>query len=471
LDAARVAGLAVVLLWGAVGSAWGAPGDDALVASAGAAFRAKDYGRAARLIRQVLAQRPDDAYAHEFLATVYFLEGNMEAALGHWNRVGKPVVSSVALPAGLRTDGMLLDRAFRFAPGDVLRLDDYRTTEARVAALGVFGNPQLLLEGQDDGRFAVVLRGRERNGWGDGRLGALLGTLRGIGYQTVHPEYANAGGRAVNVTSLWRWDPQKRRGQAEVSGPFRRDVRYRYALGLDGRDERWQMRSGAGESFRLQRAAVRAGMHAVPSGNWRWSAMGEWSHREVGAREAGYQLKQTLRAERALWRAPERGFASWVEASAEAGRLWMGESSLFGRFESALHLRWHGVQMRAGAGRMAGRVAFDELFLVGLERDNDLWLRAHIGTREGRKGSAPMGRSYGLVNGEFDRRVFSNGWMTATLSPFADVGRVGDSGLLVDVGLQMKLRVLGVGFTVSYGKDLRSGRNAWYAMGAPGRRW
>ena len=29
--------------------------------------------------------------------------------------------------------------------------------------------------------------------------------------------------------------------------------------------------------------------------------------------------------------------------------------------------------------------------MLGLERDNDLPMRAHIGTRDGRKGSAPGG--------------------------------------------------------------------------------
>ena len=35
---------------------------------------------------------------------------------------------------------------------------------------------------------------------------------------------------------------------------------------------------------------------------------------------------------------------------------------------------------------------------------------------------------------------------------------------LCDAGVQAKLRVLGVGFVVVYGKDLRSGNNAFYLM-------
>src|SRR6266702_4448040 len=58
---------------------------------AGAAFKQKHYPQAARCLRQALRLAPHDAYANDFLGTVYFLQGNLEASLKYWNRVGKPV--------------------------------------------------------------------------------------------------------------------------------------------------------------------------------------------------------------------------------------------------------------------------------------------------------------------------------------------------------------------------------------------
>jgi hypothetical protein len=111
--------------------------------------------------------------------------------------------------------------------------------------------------------------------------------------------------------------------------------------------------------------------------------------------------------------------------------------------------------------------------MLGLERDNDLPLRAHIGTRDGRKGSAPLGRRYFLSNFEINKNLYSNGLIAFRLAPFLDTGKITDptSGLgsqkwLWDVGAQMKVRVLGVGFTFTYGKDLRSGNNAFYLSAA-----
>jgi hypothetical protein len=96
-------------------------------------------------------------------------------------------------------------------------------------------------------------------------------------------------------------------------------------------------------------------------------------------------------------------------------------------------------------------------------------MRAHIGTRDGRKGSAPLGRDYLLSNWELDKNVYGNGLMSLKLGPFLDSGKITDpaSGLgsqtwLWDLGAQAKVRALGVGVVFSYGKDLRSGNNAFY---------
>src|SRR5439155_25943822 len=106
-----------------------------------------------------------------------------------------------------------------------------------------------------------------------------------------------------------------------------------------------------------------------------------------------------------------------------------------------------------------GDVPFDELFMLGLERDNDLWMHAHIGTRDGRKGSAPLGRNYFLSNCEQDKNLIHKSLLTIKYGPFLDVGNMTDDvpGLrshkwLWDTGAQVKARLFGVQAVLSYGK-------------------
>jgi hypothetical protein len=104
-----------------------------------------------------------------------------------------------------------------------------------------------------------------------------------------------------------------------------------------------------------------------------------------------------------------------------------------------------------------------------MERDNDLWLRGHVGTRDGRKGSAPLGTNYFLINSSLDKNIYGNGLITFKVGPFVDTGKIegaarnlGSRNWQWDTGAQAKLRVLGVGLTFVYGKDLRTGNNAFY---------
>ncbi|PYX87740.1 MAG: hypothetical protein DMG68_10750 [Acidobacteria bacterium] len=104
----------------------------------GVAYKQKRYSEAASWLHRALRLDPHDAYANDFLATIYFLQGNLEAALKYWNRIGKPQIESVRSEQPLRMDPTLLDRAFAFAPASQLRLPDLLTSKARAAGLGVF---------------------------------------------------------------------------------------------------------------------------------------------------------------------------------------------------------------------------------------------------------------------------------------------------------------------------------------------
>ncbi|MFB3825760.1 MAG: tetratricopeptide repeat protein [Bryobacteraceae bacterium] len=427
----------------------------------GVAFRQKRYDEAAGWLRRGLRLAPEDGYTADFLGTIYYLQGNLEAALKYWNRISKPRIAAVRVEPEPRLDPVLLDRALAFAPGEMLPVSGLLAARARVRGLGVFPVFRFHLDAREDGSFDASLHGRERDRWGGGALAALVSVLRGAAYQTVYPEYFNIGRSAINVESLVRWDAQKRRAWAALSGPLGHDPRFGYRLGLDLRDEQWEIPGGGAPH--LRRGAL-SGEVVGFAGRWKWSAGVELARRDSSG--ASYQLKHLGRVERTLWHVPEHRFETAAGFSSALARR-------FKRFQAGLATRWlprmsgedWAIAHRVRAGKICGDAPFDEWFALGLERDNDLWMRAHIGTRGGRKGNAPMGRTYALSNWEMDKNVYTHALLAVKLSPFVDAGRMaGTSKWLCDAGVQAKLRVPGASFTLTYGKDLRSGRNAFYLM-------
>jgi hypothetical protein len=161
---------------------------------AGVAFKQKKYGEARRDLHRALRLDLKDAYANEFLATIYFLAGNLEAALKYWNRTGKPEIVEVRSEPALRVRPVLLDHAFAFAPTSTLTLDELLASNVRLRGLEIFPTYKINLEARPDGKFDAIFRAQELNGFGDSKLQALVRTFSGILFEEITPEYYNARG-------------------------------------------------------------------------------------------------------------------------------------------------------------------------------------------------------------------------------------------------------------------------------------
>jgi hypothetical protein len=136
--------------------------------------------------------------------------------------------------------------------------------------------------------------------------------------------------------------------------------------------------------------------------------------------------------------------------------------------------RWD-LREELRAGKIFGSPPFDDLFVIGMDRDDtDLWMRGHIATRDGRKGSSPVGDSFLLSNTDVLRRVYGNGLMSIHAGPLLDVGKItaptpglSSGEWLADAGLEARVTVLHTSLVLSWGRDLRAGKNAFWGTVAP----
>jgi tetratricopeptide (TPR) repeat protein len=466
-----------------------------LVELAGVAYKQKDYSAAEQNLRAALRLGSRDAYTLDFLGTIYFLQGNLEAALKYWNAIDKPRLRNVAVQPPPRLEETLLRRAINFNAPQVLSGDALLATRARLENLGIFSpmRVELTLAGEN---FDATLHAAERNGWGDSKLEGAIALLSGVPYQTVYPEIYNMGHRAMNFFSLLRWDSEKRRAFAAFSTPLFDNPARRLQLYFDARNENWNLSKtflDAGPplgDLNLRRFAGGIELHSVASGCWGWSTGMEVAGRSfrnlpsitTTAEKAFFTNANSfaywLRADRSLLRVPEHRFTLDASAEGRIGRAFADNLGTSGTTRGSLDAQWlpratgddYEMRTRVRAGTTVGRVPFDELFQLGVERDNDLWLRGHAGTTGGRKGAAPMGRRYFLASWEMDKNVYSNGLFTVKLGPFLDNGSIADSSGLFgsqrwqwDTGAQCKVRVLGsITVVLIYGRDLRGARNIFY---------
>jgi hypothetical protein len=365
-------------------------------------------------------------------------------------------------------------------------------TEASLDQLGIFSRRRFNLiprDGKED--FDLTVRLHERNGWGDTKWQGLMSTLRGAPYATLFPAWYNLRRSAANLTALVRFDPNKLRLLAEFEHPAGDNPNLHWRYFVDGRKENWNLTRSfhgpgvAPDDLGLQKVEAGAEIGGIIGENWGWSGTASVADRILSRVPAGeyftngVSLKYRGQVSRLLLRLPDRRITVRSSAFGECGKLFVRGLDPYSRVGTAMNARWFPQQQgdryelstSLRAGGAFGSVPFDELFMLGLERDNDLPARAHIGTIGGKKGSAPLGRSYFLWNSDFDRVVYDAGVLKIKLGPFLDSakitdpsGRFGASRWIWDTGMQVKVTLFSTAtLSVSYGKDLRTGRNAFYA--------
>ncbi|MGI9072385.1 MAG: hypothetical protein ACR2JB_13970 [Bryobacteraceae bacterium] len=452
------------------------------------AYRSKNFGAAKSYLHAALKLDADESYANDFLGTVYLLEGNLEASLKYWNRIGKPYIRRVQLEPLPQLDPVLLQRAFTFSVDHVLTTDELDASRANLERLAVFSQYQFDLEAGERDQFDLYFHSMENTT--KGKLARVVPLLSGLPYETLYADFVNVGHSATNLATMWRWDAQKRRLFAALSGPLAQNPRWEYRLYADGRWENWDVSTtfhGAGvplRQFQMNKLEAGAQLEYGVTGRLRWTngfSMAQRSFRNAGAGSLfsdGLSVQQQTGLVYDLIRIPERRISVSSSVDAQIGKMLTGRTDLFSRLQGSASLRWfpqaQGDDFTVSAdfrtGKTFGPAPFDELFTLGMDRDNNLWLRSQPGTRGGKKGSAPMGRDYVLMQAGIEKAVYRNEFLSWQAGPFYDVGRVYDSshqfgsaGWLHGVGIQSKLRVPGgVAFLFSYGIDPRTGRSTFF---------
>ncbi|MDA1236466.1 MAG: BamA/TamA family outer membrane protein, partial [Acidobacteria bacterium] len=132
---------------------------------------------------------------------------------------------------------------------------------------------------------------------------------------------------------------------------------------------------------------------------------------------------------------------------------------------------------RLSAGALPGKAPFDELYILGVERDNDLVFRGIRNDQDGRKGSAPVGDRYWLSSTDLTRRVAHFSLAEIRAGPFFDAGVVrdsrgefGDPRTQLAAGVQLELRLFGAfGIRLLYGRDLQTGQDLFFSRPYPDR--
>jgi hypothetical protein len=91
----------------------------------------------------------------------------------------------------------------------------------------------------------------------------------------------------------------------------------------------------------------------------------------------GFQLKQMTSSHLEIWRVPEHRFVLSALAAEQAAQVWSTPAKSFVKLEGLVEGHWfpraqgndYELDEKIRVGEALGQVPFDDLFMLGLERD------------------------------------------------------------------------------------------------------
>ena len=444
---------------------------EARVERGGLLFLEKRYDSSAAELGRALQIR-EDAYTRELLGSSLHLAGRPDEALAVWNVAGRPTLGTLAISGLRHTRDRVARRELRLEAGSLLSLKGIRESRLRLAEVGAFERIAVraspLGNGVADVEVALVERHGLARGWFD--LAVKTG-VEAIQHR-VRLRCANLAGEGIAIGAGRRWEENRPETSATIDWPR--------PLGLDAV---LHVRAFDGrQAFELQGQRVDQKARGVELGLRH--VFGAASVGQLGFRTSNRDFSTTeLPPGRVAGLAlgVERRLLDRHRLRADLALQGFFAGSAVGsdeRFSSGL-LRAKGfvllappddgfrsasvLAMQVVLGLGSEGMPIDEAFAAGGSPDMELPLRAHAQTEDGILGRTPLGRSLGLVNLEWRRRLLAKAGFRFGVVLSCDLALIQEPGrtALSDLGLGLRLDLPGAGrIRVDYGHGLTDGANA-----------
>jgi hypothetical protein len=453
---------------------------EAWVERAGVDFLERRYREAADGLARALALR-DDAHARDLRAAALELQGRTDEALAEWNRLGAPVLGSVAIGGLARTRDRVARREVAAVEGELLRADAFRETRLRLHEVGVFPRVRLRVVPRERGRADLAVALTERHGLGPWRALAAT-TAADLFREQVRLSCFNLGGAGVVVKAEYKWERTQPRVSAHIAWP--RPLGLPAKLLVSGTRARpTYLFEGTG-LLTLRTRGVDVALRRVVGP--RTVVEAGWRRRErtfdVPRPDAppGRVSAATAAVEHALVDGARDRLDVSLRAHAAAPAL--GSDVRYGQATAAVR-----YERTVGAGPdeaalgtgLAARLLYgwggdgtplDAMFAAGAAADSEYPLRGHDLKEGGVLGGSPIGRSLLLLNLEWRQRLVSRHGLSGAIAGFADVARPsrtvgGDDRLLTDLGVGLRVAAGGLVFRVDQGWSLSGDGQAALSAG------
>jgi Tfp pilus assembly protein PilF len=459
---------------------------------ANAYLGAGDVDSARHSLQRALRIDPANVAAADLIAAVELSEGEVQTALGYWNRSGNPIVNEVLHNTNISFGHWTVQDGNAFKPGHMLTYAQWRTTQLRLLETDIFSNVGIAIEpAPASPKYNPVILTTDKV---NDLTNLAFDIVKGAPWQTSYLNWWDIANSGISLNSSYRWDYNRKRGELQLQAPIPTPgILFLTATGL-WRSERWdvapvlQNDAGADNRFLIKSTGVRAELKYIPYFRFDFGGGFEYTNRaangnlpqlyidssnsgkviyQASVRLFDSRYQNRIHAEGGIARKSFAGDLNYSTATVELNNRYLISKNTDTVFNWTLR-----------GGISDGQLPVEEYFVLGLDMQAGNLMRAHPASDHGHYGNAPMGTSFALSNMDIERRIAILPLFNSLNLPYLDVkgqifldtGQTMDRAnifkegkLYFDTGAALKFETPTHSLNMIYGKSLRDGRNVLYA--------
>lgn len=462
-------------------------------------FKKKEYKKAEQMIKEAIKINPENKYSHDFLGTLYYINGLTTLALYEWNKINKPILSKLFIESDKSAKKEFLIKELCFNPGQIIKPSMIKESQKRLRKIGNISNVSFNIiphrESHDD--FDLQFSFYEEKGFGRNLGFFLINLLRDISQKMLNLDYKNIFNININAHSTYRFRKFRKKFHFLLTFPRFSRLPFYSSFDYTDKNEIWSLHKFLPDQKKVERRikTKEFTFRFDYIHNDKISYNHSLKFKIRNAENDSYSIKNendlffpTVKniflfggefKLNLIYDLPKNIYSNFSLAYDISVQKKGTDSNFIKLLLSVENIKsWRKnlsedvtskLLWRLKLGYSTNGVPLEEKFILGIGPDTHNFLRAHSSTYEGKLGNSPIVDKFILSNLQYSYHLFKLFPFKFEGGVFIDCANIfgGNSinyknKFIADFGIFSKIYLFRFPFILSYGHNFKENINSFY---------
>jgi len=473
--------------------------EESYIELGGLYFKKKEYQKAEQMIKKAIKINPENKYSHDFLGTLYYINGLTYLTLYEWNKINKPVLENLLIESEYFSKKEFLFKELCFNPGQIIKPSMLMESLERLGRIGNISNISfsIIPKKENNNNYNLQFSSYEEKGFGKNIVFFFITLLKDISQKMLHLDYKNINDININAYSTYSFDKFRKKFQLLLSFPRFSKLPFYFSVDYTQRNELWNLHNFIPDQAKVERwiktkeftlkfdyihndkisyfhylkLKIRDTRNDFyPSENERalfsplvkniFKYGGEFKFNLIHNLPRNFNSDFLLGYE--ILSEKNGSDSNFIKILLTLENIKLGRRNLSELVTSSL--LW-----RLKLGYSSQRIPLEEKFNLGIGPDTNHYLRAHSSTYRGKRGNSPLVDKFILSNLQYGHHLFNLFPLRVEGGIFIDFANLyGKKSInykdkfIIDVGVFAKFYLFKFPFILSFGQNFKENINCLY---------